>query len=654
MAKFKLTTNLKPAGDQPEAIAKLVSGAETHPLQSLLGITGSGKTFTVANVIAQLNKPTLILAHNKTLAYQLYQEMKELFPNNHVEYFISYFDYYQPESYIAQTDTYIEKDSLVNAEIERLRLKSAAALLTHSDVIIVSSISCIYGMGNPEDWRTMSQQIQTGQTINRLDFTHALINLQYERNDTELKPGRFRIKGNTIDLMLSYDQLLYRVVIDEGQIARITQHEPITGNLIQTINNLYIFPAKQYLVPEDRVQRAIQSIKNELQEHAPTLGILERERLIQRTNYDLEMIQEMGYCNGIENYSAHFEGRPFDAPPACLLDFFPKDFLLIIDESHRTVPQANAMYHGDRSRKQSLIEHGFRLPSAYSNRPLKFEEFEQKFSSVIFVSATPGPYELEHATNHVQQIIRPTGLLDPIIEIKPSTNQVDDLVTQIRQTTAKQERVLVTTVTKKIAEDLTDYLCSIGIKAQYLHSEIDSLQRIELIRQLRIGSFDVLIGINLLREGLDIPEVSLVAILDADKLGFLRDTRSLIQTVGRAARNQDGKVIMYADQITDAITETMQITQDRRAKQIAYNAKHGITPQTIHKSILDLDQNLAGKQKPKTKREVNLIINRLKQQMEAAAAKLDFETAIALRDQINLLQHNHDTNPPSSRTLRRS
>ncbi len=642
MSKFKLVTNLTPQGDQPEAIAKLVEGTAQNPLQTLLGITGSGKTFTIANTISQLNKPTLVLAHNKTLAYQLYQELKELFPENHVEYFISYFDYYQPESYIAQTDTYIEKDSLVNAEIERLRLKSAAALLTYPDVIIVSSISCIYGMGNPQDWRAMSQYLQTGESINRLDFTQALINLQYERNDTELKSGRFRIKGNTIDLMLSYDQLLYRIVVDEGVVARITQHDPITGNLIQTVNSLYIFPAKQYLVPEERIKLAIESIKKEVASHAPMLGILERERLIQRTNYDLEMIQEMGYCNGIENYSAHFEGRNFDAPPSCLLDFFPSDFLLVIDESHRTIPQANAMYHGDRSRKQSLIEHGFRLPSAYSNRPLKFEEFEQKFNTVIFVSATPGPYELEHSTNLVQQIIRPTGLLDPVITVKPSTNQVDDLVEQIKQTTAKQERTLVTTVTKKIAEDLTDYLCSLGIKAQYLHSEIESLQRIELIRQLRIGSFDVLIGINLLREGLDIPEVSLVAILDADKLGFLRDTRSLIQTVGRAARNQAGQVIMYADKITDAITETVQITSDRRAKQIAYNTQHNITPQTVHKSILDLDSNLAGKQKPKTKREINLVINRLKQQMEAAAARLDFETAIALRDQINLIQHAHE------------
>lgn len=642
MSKFKLTTQLQSQGDQAAAIQALVSGAKTNPLQALLGITGSGKTFTIANVINQLGRPTLVLAHNKILAYQLYKEFKELFPHNHVEYFISYFDYYQPESYMPQTDTYIEKDSLVNREIERLRLKSAAALLAHDDVIVVSSISCIYGMGNPQDWRDMSQQLTLNMPIDKLALAKNLVALQYERNDLDLQPGRFRMKGDTIDIMLSYDQALYRLIVDNNQIERITKHDPVTQKLIQKTDSIYIFPAKQYVVPEERMQAAYQSIKQELAAHAPTLGLLERERLTQRTKYDLEMMQEMGYCNGIENYSAHFEGRSFDAPPSCLLDFFPKDFLLIIDESHQTIPQAGAMYHGDLARKKNLVEHGFRLPSAFSNRPLKFDEFETYFNQVIFVSATPGPYELKHATNHVEQIIRPTGLLDPVIEIKPSTGQVDDLVGEIRKAIAQKERVLVCALTKKTAEDLTDYLVNIGIKAQYMHSEIDALQRVELIRQLRIGSYDVLVGINLLREGLDIPEVALVAILDADKLGFLRDTRSLIQTVGRAARNQNGRVILYADKETPAICETINITSTRRQKQIAFNLAHNITPKTIIKNILAEDTSLKSF-KTKSAREINLTVNQLKQQMQKAAADLDFEKAILLRDQIHKLQHlSHD------------
>ena len=566
------------------------------------------------------------------------KEFKELFPHNHVEYFISYFDYYQPESYIAQTDTYIEKDSLVNDEIERLRLKTAASLLSHDDVIIVSSISCIYGMGSPDDWRELSQRLILNQKINRKEFAKSLIELQYERNDTELKPGRFRMKGNTIDLMLSYDQSLYRIVIDDGKVERITKHDPLTQKIIQKLDSITVFPAKQYVVPEERIAKAIHSIKAELKEHAPTLGILERERLTQRTKYDLEMIEEMGYCNGIENYSAHFEGRPFDAPPSVLLDFLPDDFLLIIDESHQSIPQAGAMYHGDYSRKKSLIEHGFRLPSAFANRPLKFEEIEKRFNNVVFVSATPGPYELNHSTNIAQQVIRPTGLLDPQIEIKPATNQIDSLVDEVHKVINSKERVLVSALTKKVAEDLTDYLCSIGIKAQYMHSDIDALQRIELIRQLRLGSYDVLVGINLLREGLDIPEVALVAILDADKAGFLRDTRSLIQTTGRAARNANGKVILYADKETEAIKETVEITSKRRAKQIEHNKKHGITPKTIIKNILDEDASIQSFAK-KSKKDINLIVNRHKQEMKKAATKLDFEEAIMLRDKINKLLH---------------
>jgi excinuclease ABC subunit B len=638
MAKFKLTTNLTPQGDQAQAIKSLVEGAQTHPLQALLGITGSGKTFTVANVINQLNKPTLVLAHNKILAYQLYKEFKDLFPYNHVEYFISYFDYYQPESYMPQTDTYIEKDSLVNKEIERLRLKSAAALLSHDDVIIVSSISCIYGMGNPQDWRDMSQHLALNQKIDKLQLAKSLIALQYERNDIELQPGRFRMKGDTIDIMLSYDQALYRVILDNGTIIRITQHDPVTQKLVQKVDNIYIFPAKQYVIPSERMQAAYQSIKNELATHAPTLGLLERERLTQRTNYDLDMMREMGYCNGIENYSAHFEGRSFGTPPSCLLDFFPKDFLLVIDESHQTIPQAGAMYHGDYARKKNLVEHGFRLPSDFSNRPLKFGEFETYFNQVIFVSATPGPYELEHATNHVEQIIRPTGLLDPIIEMRTAQNQVDDLLGEIKKVIRQKERVLVSALTKKTAEDLTDYLVSMGIKAQYMHSEIEALQRVELIRQLRLGSYDVLVGINLLREGLDIPEVALVAILDADKLGFLRDARSLIQTTGRAARNQNGKVILYADRETSAITETIQVTQNRRLKQIAHNQVHNITPKTIIKNILAEDVSIQSFNK-KSSREINLVLNQLKQEMQKAASDLDFEKAIMLRDKIHKLQY---------------
>lgn len=642
MNKFKLNTKLQPQGDQAAAIQALVSGAKSNPLQALLGITGSGKTFTIANVINQLGKPTLVLAHNKILAYQLYKEFKELFPNNHVEYFISYFDYYQPESYMPQTDTYIEKDSLVNSEIERLRLKTAAALLSHNDVIVVSSISCIYGMGNPQDWREMSEQLILNQQIEKLILAKKLIALQYERNDIDLKPGQFRMKGDTIDIMLSYDKALYRVTLDNHKVERITKHDPITQKIIHKVESIYIFPAKQYVVPEERMQKAYASIQQELTNHAPTLGVLERERLTQRTKYDLEMMQEMGYCNGIENYSAHFEGRPFDAPPACLLDFFPKDFLLIIDESHQTIPQAGAMYHGDFARKKNLVEHGFRLPSAFSNRPLKFNEFENYFNQVIFVSATPGPYELQHATNHVEQIIRPTGLLDPLIEIKPSTGQVDNLVGEIKTTITQKERVLVCALTKKTAEDLTNYLVNIGIKAQYMHSEIDALQRVELIRQLRLGSYDVLVGINLLREGLDIPEVSLVAILDADKLGFLRDTRSLIQTVGRAARNQNGRVILYADKETPAICETVNITNTRRQKQMDFNLANNITPKTVIKDILAEDLSLKSF-KTKSAREINLTINQLKQQMQKAAADLDFEKAILLRDQIHKLQHlTHD------------
>ncbi len=634
---FRLESSYKPRGDQPKAIAQLADGYNKYPMQVLLGITGSGKTFTMANVIEKINKPTLVLVHNKTLAYQLYSELKELFPHNRVEYFVSYFDYYQPESYVPQTDTYIEKDSKVNKDIELLRLKTTASLLTRRDVIVVTSISCLYGVGSPADWEAMSIRLRVGDTISRDSLFEKLVAIQYERNDMNIEPGKFRVRGGTVDLIPGYEKNTYRINFTGDKIVRIQELESVSGNKLQALDEIMVFPARHYVVPEDRVDRAVASIRSELHAVAKALPEFEQRRLIARTNYDIDMIKEMGYCNGIENYSAHFEGRPIESPPHCLLDFFPEDFLLIVDESHQSLPQAHAMHKGDRARKTNLVEHGFRLPSAYANRPRTFEEFEKYFNHVVFVSATPGAYEKAQAGQIVEQIVRPTGLLDPLIEVKPADGQVDDLINEIRQAVSGGNRVLVTTLTKRIAEDLTDYLSKADIRVRYLHSEIDSIQRTEIIRQLRLGSFDVLVGINLLREGLDIPEVSLVAVLDADQPGFLRDERSLIQTIGRAARNANGRVILYANVITDAMKYAMTVTKERRLRQERYNQEYGITPQTIIKPIPEPQIKLRTiKHMPK--HEVPKMIEELKKQMLTAADELDFETAISLRNLIEDLK----------------
>lgn len=634
---FLLESEMAPKGDQPKAIKKLVEGYSKYSRQTLLGITGSGKTFTVANVINQVGVPTLVLVHNKTLAFQFYTELKELFPKNRVEYFISYFDYYQPESYIPQTDTYIEKDSRVNKNIEMLRLKATSSLLSRKDVIIVSSISCIYGLGNPQDWNAMALHLELNQEIDRNELFEKLIDMQYDRNDLALEAGRFRVRGNTVDIIPGYEKNILRINFSGNTIVRMQEIDSVSGEKIDNIQRALIFPARHYVIPQARINDALKSIETELKREAPKLRELESQRLIQRTRYDMEMIQELGYCTGIENYSVHFDKRPVGSAPFCLLDFFPKDFLLIIDESHQTIPQAHAMYHGDRSRKKNLVDNGFRLPSAYGNRPLKFEEFEKYLNHVIFVSATPGEYEIETSEQTVEQIVRPTGLLDPIIEIKPIDGQVDDLIAQIHKTNETGFRTLVTTLTKKMAEDLTEYLSKAGLRVRYLHSEIDTLQRTEIIRQLRLGSFDVLVGINLLREGLDIPEVSLVCILDADKEGFLRDERSLIQTIGRAARNAQGKVIMYADTITKSMQKAMEITAQRREKQIAYNKEQGITPQTVIKKIGESEVKLkTTKHIPKS--EIPKLIANLEADMHEAAEKLDFEKAIELRNLIKELK----------------
>lgn len=647
MEKFKINTHFEPKGDQPGAILKLADGLGKFPMQTLLGITGSGKTFTIANVINKIDKPTLIVVHNKTLAFQLYSELKELFPNNRIEYFISYFDYYQPESYLPQSDTYIEKDSKVNKQIELLRLKTMSSLLSRRDVIVVSSISCIYGAGNPQDWNALSFKIEVGQEIKRTDLFNNLVNIQYERNDLALEPGRYRVRGSTIDLIPGYEKEIIRINFLGDEIKKIQRLDAVSGNKIEDLKSFLVFPASHFVVPEDRVDDAIKSIKKELEQQAPKLPELERQRLTQRTNYDIEMIQELGYCNGIENYSAHFDGRiklsvgdEITLPPYTLIDYFPKDFLLVIDESHQTIPQAHGMYHGDKSRKKNLIDHGFRLPSAYGNRPLKFEEFEKHFNHVIFVSATPGDYELVKSGQIVEQIVRPTGLLDPEVVIKPTENQVDSLIANAKEAINKGHRVLVTTLTKRMAEDLTEYLSKAGIKVRYLHSEIDSLQRTEIIRQLRLGEFDLLVGINLLREGLDIPEVALVCVLDADKEGFLRDERSLIQTIGRAARNVHGKVILYADKITRSIKKATEITANRRKKQIAHNKEHGITPQTVIKKIAESQTNIKTT-KHMAKGDIPKLMAKLEAEMRRAAEELNFEKAIELREQIKRLEQEH-------------
>ncbi|STO13645.1 Excinuclease ABC subunit B [[Flavobacterium] thermophilum] len=646
--RFQLVSPYEPQGDQPQAIAKLVDGLQRGVKhQTLLGATGTGKTFTISNVIAQVNKPTLVIAHNKTLAGQLYSELKEFFPHNAVEYFVSYYDYYQPEAYVPQTDTYIEKDAKINDEIDKLRHSATSALFERRDVIIVASVSCIYGLGSPEEYRELVVSLRVGMEIERNVLLRRLVDIQYDRNDIDFRRGTFRVRGDVVEIFpASRDEHCIRIEFFGDEIERIREVDALTGEVLGEREHVAIFPASHFVTREEKMRIAIENIEKELEERLAELRgqgkLLEAQRLEQRTRYDLEMMREMGFCSGIENYSRHLALRPPGSTPYTLLDYFPDDFLIIIDESHVTLPQLRGMYNGDRARKQVLVDHGFRLPSALDNRPLTFEEFEQKINQIIYVSATPGPYELEHSPGVVEQIIRPTGLLDPTIDVRPIEGQIDDLIGEIRERVERNERTLVTTLTKKMAEDLTDYLKEAGIKVAYLHSEIKTLERIEIIRDLRLGKYDVLIGINLLREGLDIPEVSLVAILDADKEGFLRSERSLIQTIGRAARNANGHVIMYADTITKSMEIAIQETKRRRAIQEEYNRKHGIVPRTVQKDIRDViratyaaEETGTYETKPAatmTKQEREELIQKLEAEMKEAAKALDFERAAQLRD----------------------
>ncbi|RJS73989.1 excinuclease ABC subunit UvrB [ANME-2 cluster archaeon] len=638
--KFKLVSDFKPKGSQPEAIEKLVAGIrKNHNYQTLLGVTGSGKTFTIANVISKVQKPTLVLVHNKTLAAQLYSEFKEFFPENRVEYFVSYYDFYQPESYIPQKDQYIEKDAQINPRIEQMRLAATASLSSRKDVIVVSSVSCIYGIGAPETFRKMGFEITVGQEIPRNKFLRRLIEIQFERNDIELMPGRFRVKGDTIDFIPGYFNNIIRVEMFGDRIETIAEIDKNTGNVIEKFKYFFIYPARHFVIPEDRIREAIASIKEELERNLPTLGMIEAHRLKQRTLYDIEMIEETGFCKGIENYSLHFDGRKKGEKPYSLLDYFGNDFLIIIDESHQTIPQLHGMYNGDYARKKSLVDYGFRLQTALDNRPLRFDEFEEymKRNTVIFMSATPGKYERQVSGQVVEQIIRPTGLVDPEVFVRPVTGQIDDLKSEIDATVKRGERILVTTITKRLAEELTEYLAECGIKTRYLHSDIDTLERTEIIRELRLGKFDVLVGINLLREGLDIPEVGFIGILDADKEGFLRDTKSLIQTIGRAARNVNSTVVLYADTMTDSIRHAVAETKRRRMLQIEYNREHGIVPATIVKAIKEKEIEIKDVKHIPKKDIPNLLIE-IEAEMREAADKLDFERAIALRDKIAALK----------------
>jgi excinuclease ABC subunit B len=603
----------------------------------LLGVTGSGKTFSMAHVIQQIQRPAIVIAHNKTLAAQLYSEFKEFFPDNRVEYFVSYYDYYQPESYLPQRDLYIEKDADVNPKLEQMRLAATASLSSRRDVIIVASVSCIYNVGNPLDYQRLGFEIRIGQRLPRNAFLHRLLDIQYERNDMELLPGRFRVKGDTIDLVLGYYPNIYRIEMDGDKIDSIKELQKNTGETVDVLKYLFIFPAKHFVIPEGSQKRAIEAIKQELEERLPHLSPLEAYRLKQRTLYDLEMIQETGFCKGIENYSRHLDGRKPGEKPYCLLDYFPSDFLMFIDESHRTIPQVHGMYHGEFSRKQTLIDYGFRLPSAMDNRPLMFQEFEQYMHTVIFVSATPGAYELGKSQQVVEQIIRPTGLVDPLVEVRKIEGQISNLIGEIQTTVKRGDRVLVNTLTKKLAEEMSEYLAEKGIKTRYLHSEIDTLERSEIIRELRLGKFDVLVGINLLREGIDIPEVGFIGILDADKEGFLRDERSLIQIIGRAARNVNSKVVLYADVLTDSIQRALAETNRRRNVQLQYNKEHGITPTTIIKPIKEKVVEITDT-KHIPRKEIPVILVNLELEMRKAADDLDFEKAIALRDRIKKLR----------------
>ncbi|WP_399538496.1 excinuclease ABC subunit UvrB [uncultured Paenibacillus sp.] len=646
--KFELVSGYKPQGDQPAAIRRLVEGVkngERH--QTLLGATGTGKTYTVANMIYELNRPTLVIAHNKTLAAQLCSEFQEFFPNNAVSYFVSYYDYYQPEAYIPSSDTYIEKDSSINDEIDKLRHSATSSLFERRDVIIVASVSCIYGLGSPMEYKNLVLSLRVGMEKPRNAILHKLVDIQYQRNDINFVRGTFRVRGDVIEIFpVANNERAVRVELFGDEIERITEIDTLTGEIAGERDHAAIFPASHFVTHEDTMRLALVNIERELEERLAELRgqgkLLEAQRLEQRTRYDIEMMQEMGFCSGIENYSGPLTFRERGATPYTLLDYFPDDMLIVIDESHVTLPQIRAMYNGDRARKEVLVEHGFRLPSAMDNRPLRFEEFEAKAGQLVYVSATPGPYEIEHTPEMVEQIIRPTGLLDPVIEVRKTKGQIDDLLGEIRDRIAKDERVLVTTLTKKMAEDLTDYLKEVGIKVRYLHSDIKTLERMAILRDLRVGTFHVLVGINLLREGLDLPEVSLVAILDADKEGFLRSERSLIQTIGRAARNSEGRVIMYGDKITDSMDKAIRETERRREIQIAYNEKHGITPQTIRKKVHDVIEAtkvaeqkadyLANEYGKLSKKEKQSLIQRLEAEMKEAAKSLQFERAAELRD----------------------
>ena len=650
MNEFKLKAPYEPTGDQPQAIAELVKGfKEGNQCQTLLGVTGSGKTFTMANVIQQLQKPTLVIAHNKTLAAQLNGEFKEMFPDNAVEYFVSYYDYYQPEAYVPSSDTYIAKDSSVNDEIDKLRLSATASLIERRDVIIISSVSCIYGLGEPENFEKMMVSLRPGMEKDRDEVLRQLIDIQYDRNEMDFKRGTFRVHGDVVEVIPANEaDMAVRIEFFGDEIDRITKVDVLTGEIKSELSHVAIFPASHYVVGKEDLERAVKAIEEELEEQIKYFKsegkLLEAQRISERTNFDIEMMRETGFCSGIENYSRHLTGSEAGQPPRTLLDYFPDDFIMMIDESHKTVPQVGGMYHGDQSRKHTLVDYGFRLPSALDNRPLSFDEFEKKIDQVLFVSATPGPYEAEHELLRAEQVIRPTGLLDPEVEVRPVEGQIDDLIGEVNKEVAKKNKILITTLTKRMAEDFTDYMRELGIRVRYLHSDIDTLERTEIVRDMRLDVFDVLVGINLLREGLDIPEITLVAILDADKEGFLRSETSLIQTIGRAARNAEGHVIMYADVMTDSMKQAIEETERRRKVQMAYNEAHGITPQTIKKSVRDLiavSKKVAAEEvrmekdpESMSEKELEKLAKELTKQMKKAAAELNFEAAAELRDKL--------------------